>query len=295
MLLFLVSAFALFSNIIRFVVVARTRLLNTGAAIAHLGLAMMMVGIVSSSAWDVEKELNLPLGHPVEAMDRTFTYRGHVDGSEPKDLWRVAVLTPGKGEITGLARMYRFKSGGDYQVMRNPAIMRSLAQDLYIAPLALETGASTKPLTLTKGSPVPFNGGQLEFVEFKIATNPEGGHAGAMQIDGIVQLTDDKGETTELVLSTDYAGGESNPTPVELKSWPGTTLAMDRISVDTGSIQVLVKSGGGAETLVVSVTHKPLMNLLWTGTILLLVGCTVAAIRRYADKNIEDAQQSVAA
>jgi cytochrome c-type biogenesis protein CcmF len=295
LLLFLTSAFALFSNMIRFVIVARMRLLNTGAAIAHLGLALMLVGIVASSAWDMEKELNLPLGHPVQAMDRTFTYRGHVDGSEPKDLWRVAVLTPGKGEVTGLARMYRFKSGGEYQVMRNPAILRSLARDLYIAPLALETGSTTEPITLTKGSPVPFKGGHLEFMEFRMATNPDGGHAGAMQVDGIVRLTDGEGETTELVLSTEYGGGEPNPTVVELKTWPGTTLAMDRISVDTGSIQVLVQSGGGAETLIVSVTHKPLMNLLWTGTILLLVGCTVAAIRRYVDKSAGEQEQATAA
>jgi len=297
LLLFLTSAFALFSNVIRFVVVARMRLLNTGAAIAHLGLAMMMVGIVASSAWDMEKELNLPLGHPVQAMDRTFTYRGHVEGSEPKDLWRVAVLTPGKGEVTGLTRMYRFQSGGqgESQIMRNPAILRSLARDLYIAPLGLETGSTSEPLTLTKESPVPFKGGQLEFIKFEIAMDPDGGHAGAMQVDGIVRVTDGEGETTELVLSTEYGAGESNPTPVDLDAWPGTSLAMDRISVDTGSIQVIVQTGGGAETLVVSVTHKPLMNLLWTGTILLLVGCTVAAIRRYVDKRAGEQEQAAAA
>ena len=44
---------------------------------------------------------------------------------------------------------------------------------------------------------------------------------------------------------------------------------------------------------VVSVSHKPLMNLLWTGTILLLLGCTVAAIRRYIDKRAEVVVQTV--
>jgi cytochrome c-type biogenesis protein CcmF len=284
LLLFFAASFALIGNLIRFADVARVRLLNTGAAIAHLGFALMVVGIVASSAWDRDVEIDLPLGPPVEAMDRIFTYRGHVDGSEPKDQWRVAVLTPGKGEVTGLTTMYRFRSGGDYQVMRNPAILRSLSHDLYVAPLTLETGKTEKPLLLTKDKPVPFDHGTLTFLRFEI-DNAEGhSSSGAMQVDGIVLLTHGE-EQIELTLSMEYIDGRMQSKAVALPIHGGeNSIAMNRMMVDQQMIEILTESGSGTETLVVFVTHKPLINMLWAGTILLLLGCTVAAVRRYVDK-----------
>jgi cytochrome c-type biogenesis protein CcmF len=262
------------------------RFLNTGAAIAHFGFALMLVGIVSSSGWDREQELKLPIGHPVEAMERVFTYRGHVDGSEPKDLWRVAVMQPGEPEETAMTRMYRFRSGGDYQIMRNPAILRSLGHDLYVAPLGLETGKTEKTLILKKDVPVEFDHGTLTFLRF---VTDNGGEAGHMKIDAIVLLTHGE-EQIELTLSTNYVNGKMEPAAVELPIHGGeNSVYLNRMMVDQKVIEIVTEAGSGVETLVVSVSHKPLMNLLWAGTILLLVGCTVAAVRRYMDKRAEKA------
>jgi cytochrome c-type biogenesis protein CcmF len=286
LLLFFAASFALLGNLIRFVDVARMRFLNTGAAIAHFGFALMLVGIVSSSGWDREQELKLPIGHPVEAMERVFTYRGHVDGSEPKDLWRVAVMQPGEPEETAMTRMYRFRSGGDYQIMRNPAILRSLGHDLYVAPLGLETGKTEKTLILKKDVPVEFDHGTLTFLRF---VTDNGGEAGHMKIDAIVLLTHGE-EQIELTLSTNYVNGKMEPAAVELPIHGGeNSVYLNRMMVDQKVIEIVTEAGSGVETLVVSVSHKPLMNLLWAGTILLLVGCTVAAVRRYMDKRAEKA------
>ncbi|MBD3868098.1 MAG: cytochrome c biogenesis protein CcsA [Acidobacteria bacterium] len=291
LLLFFAASFALIGNLIRFVDVARIRFMNTGASIAHIGFALMLVGIVASSAWDREMELKLPLGHPVDAMDRVFTYRGHVDGSEPKDQWRVAVMKPGADETTALTTMYRFRSGGDYQIMRNPAILRTLGHDLYLAPLALETGKSEKPMILQKDEPVQFDHGTLTFLRFDTDNNE--GEPGHMKVDAIVLLTHGE-EQTELTLTMKYINGKMEATAIKLPIHGGeNSIAMSRMMVDQGTIEILTESGSGLETLVVSVSHKPLMNLLWTGTILLLLGCTVAAIRRYIDKRAEVVVQTV--
>lgn len=286
LVLFFAASFALLGNLIRFVDVARVRLLNTGAAIAHFGFALMLVGIVASSGWDREQELKLPVGHPVEAMDLVFTYRGHVDGSEPKDLWRVAVMKPGASEETALTRMYRFRSGGDYQIMRNPAILRSLDHDLYVAPLGLETGKTEKPLILKQNEPVEFDHGTLTFLRFVTDNEGEAGH---MKIDAIVLLTHGE-EQVELTFTTNYVNGKMEPTTVQLPIHGGENSAyLNRMMVDQKVIEIVTEAGSGVETLVVSVSHKPLMNLLWAGTILLLIGCTVAAVRRYMDKRAEAA------
>ena len=83
--MFFVSLAALAANIIRFVEVGRARLLNTGAAVAHIGFALMLVGIVGSSFWGTGAEAGLPQGQPVDVLGKTYTFVGHVDGSEPKE------------------------------------------------------------------------------------------------------------------------------------------------------------------------------------------------------------------
>ena len=65
---------------------ARVRLLATGAAVAHMGFALMFAGIIGSSVWGESERLRLPLGEPVDAVGATFVYEGHIDGSEPEDL-----------------------------------------------------------------------------------------------------------------------------------------------------------------------------------------------------------------
>ena len=101
-------------------------------------------------------------------------------------------------------------------------------------------------------------------------------------------------EQTELTLTMKYINGKMEATAIKLPIHGGeNSIAMSRMMVDQGTIEILTESGSGLETLVVSVSHKPLMNLLWTGTILLLLGCTVAAIRRYIDKRAVVVVQTV--
>jgi hypothetical protein len=65
---------------------------------------------------------------------------------------------------------------------------------------------------------------------------------------------------------------------------PGTTLSLSRIGVEQQLIQVQIRREGMAQTLIVAASLKPMMNVLWAGTLIMTLGCGVAVIRRYVDK-----------
>jgi cytochrome c-type biogenesis protein CcmF len=281
--LFFVALAALTANVVRLVLVGRTSLLHTGAAIAHLGLALMFVGIVASGAWGRKHEVRLPLGQPVETGGVILTYRGHVDGSEPKDRWRVAVMPPGGAEDALEVRMYNKGQGEDGrpQTMRFPAIHRELARDLYVSPLALEAGADANALDLAKGRPVPYKDATLTFVKFVTSGS---GDQHVMTVHAEVQVARGSQRETVLLPMT-VVNGKLEGQAVALKSFPGVSLKLDRMAVEQGLVVVKADDGtvAASEILTVEASDKPLIGLLWAGTIILGLGCTLAAVRRYLE------------
>ena len=62
-------------------------------------------------------------------MGATYTFVGHVDGSEPHDRWRIRIQEPGGEPLDADVAMYRTGSARDSEVMHKPAIVRRLAAD----------------------------------------------------------------------------------------------------------------------------------------------------------------------
>jgi cytochrome c-type biogenesis protein CcmF len=281
--LFFVAVAAMTANVVRLVLVAREKPLHTGAAIAHVGFALMFVGMVASGAWGRKHEVRLPLGQPVEAAGLTLTFRGHVDGSEPKDHWRVALMAPGKAEDVLEVRMYskgRGEDGRD-QIMRFPAIHREIARDVYVAPLSLDAAGGAGTLELTRGRSVPYRDATFTFVKFE---TPASGEEHVMTVRALVRIA--RGSQQETVsLPMRIAEGRLVGEAVSPKSLPGVSLTLDRMSVEDGLVLVRTDDGSGeaSAALVVEASVKPLIGLLWAGTLLLGVGCTIAAVRRWSE------------
>jgi cytochrome c-type biogenesis protein CcmF len=285
--LFFAALAALTSNLIRLVRVGRARPLHTGAALSHVGFALMLLGIVSSSSWGVSERIRLPLGHPVDALDRIFTFRGHVEGSEPQDLWRVAVMRPGEAETTTHVAMFTLDDGGrEPSVFRRPAILRGWGGDLYIAPMGIEATAvrADGTLQLVRARPASYGEASLTFLGFDAE---ELGEGHGMRVVARVRV--ERGTSEEIVeLAFGSVEGALRGTPVSpTLLGGGTTLAIERMSVEEGWILVLVRGdasrGLPSQVLTAEVSTKPLIGLLWAGTLILGVGCVVAVARRYLE------------
>jgi cytochrome c-type biogenesis protein CcmF len=286
LLLFFVAAFALASAVVRFVMVAQVRVLNTGAAVAHAGLGLMFMGVVASGVWGEVQDVELPLEQPVEALGLELTYLGHVHGSEPKHEWMVAARKPGGRERHRPVTMYNMAGRGEEQnLMRKPAIFREWFRDVYVVPTAIQEPrqGTVHEIDLAKGQPVTLHGATLTFQAFDRAS--EGAEHG-MMVECVVEVV--LGESRETVsLPFGIVDGRMEGPPVALSTVPGTSLRVGAMSVEDGVIRVVAeeKSAGAGRpaTMVVQASAEPLMSVLWLGTFLLCLGCVVAAVRRVVD------------
>lgn len=282
LLLFFAAATAVAAAAIRTFETAKGGILGTGAPVAHFGFALMLLGVVASGWWGGKSELQLPVGEPVEALGMTFTYRGHVDGSEPKDQWRVAVARPGNAETLAHVSLYNAAPpGADPQIMRTPAILREVLRDVYVAPLGLETAESgMKTLDLTKGTSSKLGDATVTFVKFAMG----GGDDHMMSVRAVVELAKgDAKETLELPLAVSEAGMKGTPVPSALLG--NAKLTLQRMAVEQGMIRVTLDDGKppAPETLIVEASTKPLIGFVWIGTFIAGLGSLLAILRRFAE------------
>ena len=286
LLLFFTALLAMAANLIRVVQVSRVRLLQTGAAIAHIGFALMFAGIVASSSWGTSTTIRLPRDQGIEVLGRTMIFQGHVAGSEPEDRWRITIQE-GDGTVeTAEVTMYRQVTGGEPgQVFRRPAILRYLTGDLYIAPQDLEVvDGRDRLLELVRGQPAQYEDATLTYQS--IESSPA--HSGqGMTVRVPVQVQrGDREETVVLSLTVDQEGLKSEWVPLDLL--PGVILYLERMAVEQNKIFVLAGDPNSvpSQTLTAVVSTKPLIGVLWLGTILLSLGCTMAIVRRTLEEKI---------
>ncbi len=281
LLLFFAATMALVSNVIRFAHLAPHRLLTTGAAVAHIGFALVLIGIIASEGWDASERIRLPIGESTRVLDRTVTYLGHVDGTEGKDRWSLEVGEAGNARKVETT----FYSLPNRQSFRKPAIVREALGDLYIAPEEVGSGSEASRLELVKGEAQDFGGATLTFQRFNMG---DGSHEG-MSLTAEVEIAKD-GKSELLNLPLHFDGGTLEGDAIESEVAGGLSLALAGMSVEQGMIRVDVAGSGGAqaESMLLEVSRKPLIGLLWFGTFMIFAGCGIALARRSVDRLLDE-------
>lgn len=290
--LWFMALFALTSNLIRLVEVGRRRPFFAGAAISHVGFALMFLGIVAGEAWDRTQPLRLPLNEPVQVFDRTITYRGFVEGSQPKDLWGLSVRDRGGRESTAKVMMYELENG---QLYRKPAIQRSLAGDLYLSPVSLEAPRGAESvMTLSKNDPLDLEGTTYTFLRYDMTQREQMMGGGGMTVNAILRVErGGRADTLSLPMSVGDYGMKG--TPVELPGMSGQSLTFRKMSVEAGTVDVSVDrmsggvgDSGHTEVLLLEASVKPFLWVLWAGTALLILGAIVAVTRRVLERRVPE-------
>ncbi|HEX5041628.1 MAG TPA: cytochrome c biogenesis protein CcsA [Candidatus Polarisedimenticolaceae bacterium] len=275
LLLFFAGLAALAANLFKLGRTARRLPWAMGAPLAHVGFACMFLGIVGSSAWGNGREVRLPLGQKVEVFGVSYVFHGHVDGTEPKDAWRV--------DVDGTPRtflMYPQTDGDGHQsLFRRTVIDRQWTRDLYLVPHGIDTPAGDGVLELPKGRAASLGGTTLTFLGFETGNGEHG-----MTVQARVALRRGEAEETlQLPMEVTESGLQAAAVPSRVL--PGAQLTLQRMSVEQGTVFVAVAGVGGsaAPVLVTEISTKPLIGILWLGTILLTLGCAVAAVRGFRE------------
>jgi cytochrome c biogenesis factor len=264
----------------------------SGAYIAHIGIAMMLLGVIGSGFYSNSKSMELKQGIPVQHLGYTFTYDGYETFWNGERYYFNVKLADLKGKEIETVKTIMFVSnyGGQEQVMRNPGIARFFASDMYIEPMALYEGdpeGGTKQVFI-KGQATSFGGYTVTFTDFDMNNSRE---AQSFRIGGIFKV-EKYGEPAEELIATRITGPDgvvAEPAKVAkgdmqievLGMTPNQQdLALSQIEVRLKNPTIPVDASQVRETLVVEASVKPFIGAVWLGIILMTIGFGVARARR---------------
>jgi cytochrome c-type biogenesis protein CcmF len=275
------ASFALVSNAIVTGRQYRSGWRTIGGPLSHVGVALLLIGIIGSGSFDESKKLVLVKGTPQNAWGYQVTFTG-VQNSET--VKQTVTLDVSDGRTTYTARPKLYFSEYNKAMMREPDIRIFPLKDLYISPLELRSsiGSPSNPVyELGVGVPTAVGPYSVTFVRFETGQHMA---MSGMTVGAVLAVTAAGRTDTVVPLLTFSMQGEPQAIPVQLTGLqsPGSSpqsIAMTAMSVEQKKIRVQL---AGEEELVVDVSTKPLMMVVWTGVVLIIAGTFVAWRRRTA-------------
>ena len=250
-----VSLFAFFSNAIKVWEEARHRRFRVaGGYLAHVGLGLMLAGIVISSAYDRSQKVVLNLNEAKKVMGYTLTFRG-VDKPTPTSRDAMLVEVQEAGGDSYIARPRMFRNEKSNQLVANPDVRVHLTHDVYVSPIEFdpgrpaESGATLDLGEGESGSAGPFT---IAFQGFDMS----GTHSEGQQVSVGARLEVRKGAEKQQVIPTIRATDNGFvATPAPLSGLPGAAVQI--VAVDAGSHRVrLSVAGVGGGVAKRAVLHK---------------------------------------
>jgi cytochrome c-type biogenesis protein CcmF len=294
------SAFALCANLQVGAEIYRGNPKYAGGALAHVGIAVMCIGFVTSERYDQKATLSLEKHKPVQSLGYTLTYTGYRMVDTEKYGFVVEVEKNGrKREVAPVMYVSNFTQS----IMRHPDLVNYLTRDLYVAPMSLEeatTGARAATIELERGIAKPFGGLSLTFRSFDMGNaNRDAMMEGKpFEIRMILDVREGP-KTSPLSLRMTSRNGSVEFPETMYTDRDGKTysfrigrLRSEQDDMAVPKVEVVamapadLAAPGKPETLVIEASVKPYINLVWVGTVTLIVGFLLTIIRRVQESHV---------
>ncbi len=282
-LFFAVAASCVISNVIVTAQIIPHNWQAAGGRITHFGFGIMLVGILGSSAFVSNERLILTKNESTSsAYGLNLVYQGmEHDISYPKNELILAIEKNGK-TLEGRPQLYYSRRLDG--IMKRPYIQKSLWYDLYFSPQQVEEPDPGEGLYLKKGHKVNVGDFAFEFDGYKMGNHGSGDMKVTARIlvnhnndidtilPAIAMLTAEDGSSTLM----DY--------PAELTCSQTYMVSIKQIRADDGSVVLdipgLLDSNAKPGRLLLDISKKPIINLVWVGTTLLLLGTAIVFLKR---------------
>jgi len=262
-----------------------------GGKIAHVGLGVFLVGVIASGRYNSTRQTSLVLGQPAQVLGYTLTYTGYDPTPDNKYAFHVEVEKDGSTFVLSPLMF----DGGQQGTMRNPDMASFLTRDFYVSPMSLQNvgpAGDGETYTIEKGKSVSVGAFTTTFVEFDMNSHDQntmaGGGQGGMAVGSILEVSD--GKTKErLTPSVAYApGGETTHKTSESRLLGATvrlvSMKVGGMGTDPSTVTISVRHPDElqrtSEALVVEVSVKPFIVLVWTGSLVMFAGFLLAMFKR---------------
>ena len=287
------AAFALFVNIEIAIQIIRGNMKMIGAYISHIGIALFILGVIGSSAYSKEVNIDLIKNVPQEAFGYQLTFTGwHPVENNTKYAFTVDMKKGDKNyQISPIMYISDYSNG----LMREPAILTTMTRDIYISPLGYEDQNSQdagQNASLSIGDKINFNGYEIlykDFVKPDMSVMMSGGN---FQMGTNLTVTKDgKTYNVEPTIKRDASGFNYIPVTIkdadikiELKKIDPSTQKADFILT---KLDTKKSSAPAKEVLTVAASVKPFINFVWGGVLVMVFGFFVSVARRLKESLIK--------
>ena len=267
---------------------------GAGGYVAHVGVGIMLAGIVVSGAYAKTTRLTLPINAPTKVGDSTLTFLRLVPATATeKQAMEVRVETAKGKTFYAYPKMYANSRTG--QLMANPSIRNTPLADLYIAPQQYDPGQPQvigRDVRLTKGTTQSIEGTGFTFRDFNADRSAMMQGEKKILVLTDLTITPPDGSSHDLTLSYIFYmdGRPENAQEVEVPGVPGSKMRVVAVSPNDGAVVLWLKGiardpaeeiqPATTESLSVEVTRKPLISLVWGGFYVLMAGAALAFVKR---------------
>lgn len=263
-----------------------------GSYLAHIGIAVFILGVIGSAVYSDEIELDLVKGEKQEALGYTVEFAGYQPiENNTKYTFNVDVK---KGNSSYRVKPVMYISSFNQSLMREPDILEGFLNDFYISPIGYDDGTShagydEKAVSLTPGEETETEGAKILYVEFIRPDMSVMSSGGDFQMGAKLSV---KGygtaKTVDLLLKKE--GEAINYIPVELEE-ENLRIILKQIDPMSKKADIVISKLSGSiadvhehkEVLSISASVKPFVSLVWIGTALFVLGFFVSMFRRLED------------
>ncbi|MFL6233152.1 MAG: heme lyase CcmF/NrfE family subunit [Thermoanaerobaculia bacterium] len=257
-----------------------------GGYLTHAGVGVILLGIIASSGYDQSTKVTLTQGAPKKVDDMTLTFKRFIprQGRE-KERMEIEVARAGRAPFMVYPKL--FVNDRTRQTMVNPDIKSSPFQDLYVSPIEFDAGQPR--LELAKGQSGQVGDTEVRFLGFNL--DMEGNavaalNAGHSSTVGAELAVTQGGRTVKVtpIYRLDPANGtvETPPTPLP----GGGTITLAGINTSNRAVQLVTAGVASPMKLSIDLTRKPLIQLVWGGLYVVLIGGILAMIQRFRQARV---------
>lgn len=297
-LLVFVSFFALYGNGSVLWRIARGNLKLAGGATGHVGMAIMMLGIVASSVFgnaigsgvqvgDNRDNFILTKGQTLPVNGYVFTYNGRGENKEGRPVFNLTVTDPADRTYEMSPVVYMSNKG---QWIQHPSVRQFVEKDIFLAVAPnemFETGDEDQgQINLARGDSTVVGNDEyvITFDGFDLNVEPEFlTDSTEVAVGALVRIEKKATGEFQSVRPIYIIERDRSVSFIEnsIPEW-GLTIAFTAMNVDNGEVTLALDGVRVTpdDWLVVQAYEKPLISLVWIGFIILTGGFLISVVRR---------------
>jgi cytochrome c-type biogenesis protein CcmF len=273
-----------------------------GGYIAHIGIALFMLGVVATGGFTESKQIELIKGEPKEVFGREVTFTGWAPFDNGKKYhFNIDVK---EGNSVSTIKPVMFIAEFNNSLMREPDILSSLTNDFYISPVGYDEGKAgahnhgvSESAILKKGESVNFENAKITFANFNFPSDAMQAMQEGREFKIGAQLVIEYGNKTKTVEpkmvtregNRSFEGVELEDANlrIEMKNLDaGGTVNLVFSKLDTAESEHSEEIIAKQEILTVDASVKPFINLVWLGVILVSIGFIISTVRRTKESQV---------